>query len=134
MRGVGGGADSETVGDPTGGGSPARSAGGGPASASGGDGSNGGSEGGGGGAGGGGGTAEVSDGAAQATTADDPVSEQAEGGESSPVPSPVAPQTVALAAEQTVPSDDQGVGLYLLGAGAFLVLAAGAGFVWWRGD
>ena len=68
-----------------------------------------------------------------ATTADEAASEQAEAGRARTARRR-APQTVALAAEQTVPSDDGGVGLYLLGAGAFLVLAAGAGFVWWRGD
>ena len=128
----GSGADSETVGDTTGTESPAQSAAGRPASAGDGDGSNGGSKGG--EAGGGGGTMDVSGGAAQATAADEVASEQAEGGGSSLAPSPAAPRTIALAAEQTGPSDDEGVGLYLIGAGAFLVLALGAGFVWWHGD
>ncbi len=46
---------------------------------------------------------------------------------------PAAPRAVTLAGEQPA-ADDGGLSPYLLGAGAFLVLALGAGFVWWRDD
>jgi hypothetical protein len=72
----------------------------------------------------------VSGGAAQTTTAEEAASEQTQA--DGPAPASTAPQTVALAAEQAKPSDDGGLSSYLIGAGAFLILALGAGFVWWR--
>lgn len=79
-----------------------------------------------------GGASPATDDRAQATTADEATIESDSGDILAPANDAAASETIAPAAEQASPRDGGGVSPYLIGAGAFLVLALGAGFVAYR--